>query len=208
MSKKADNHLSALLTDYDVMGLGEGNRTAGANVLAAMAITLANISRTGSGIESPGLGRMRVGLSALVGGSLSSSLVTDNVITEAAIRQNILSAKLERLFGDKLADARKKGLKAIEFPSGPGVNPSENALFHLEQKDSLIPVDVLELWEEVLKVPPNPRIEDLVVIRLRPDLDFQLPRRNRTKARCRNRKQKLAKRNGYGVSYRAYFDGD
>ena len=71
MTTEADQHLQKLLTDFDAYALGEGDMAAGLNVLATMAITLANISRTGSGIESPGLGRMRVGASLLVGGSLT-----------------------------------------------------------------------------------------------------------------------------------------
>ena len=161
MPAKTNPHFQNLLSDFSVIGLGEGDRIAGANVLCAMAITLANISRTGSGIQSPGLGRLRAGMSLLVSGSLSSSLISDDVINEVAICQSNLSAHLERLFRDKLADSQKKGLTSTEFPSGPKVNYSENALFQLEQKESLVAFDVLEKWGEVLHTPPNPRIEDL-----------------------------------------------
>ena len=161
MTTENNHHFQKLLTTFDAIGLGEGDRIAGGNLLAAMAITLANISRTGSGIGSPGLGRMRAGMSALVSGSLSSSLINDDVVREVAINQNNLSAQLQRLFGDKLADARKNGLTSIEFPSGPKANPSENALFQLEQKESLVTYDVQDKWAEALHYPPNPRIEDL-----------------------------------------------
>ena len=162
MSPEEEKDFNELLTTFDAMGLGQGDRVAGTNLLAAMASALANVSRTGSGIQSHGIGRLRAGASVLVTGSMSSSLVTDNVVTEVAICQNNLSAQVLRLMGDKLADAQKKGLKVVEFPSGPKANPSENALFLLEQKDSPFTIDVQETWMEVLRSAPNPRIGDLV----------------------------------------------
>lgn len=142
MTSRKQKHLQTLLTTFDAAGLGEGegDPVAGTNLLAAMAITLANISRPGSGIESPGLGRIRAGASLLASGGFSSSLIADRVVTELTIRQNNLTAQLRRLIGDKIADVRKEKLTAVEFPAGSEANYAENALFQLEQRDSLVPI--------------------------------------------------------------------
>jgi hypothetical protein len=161
MHTKEQKNLQSLLNIFNVAGLGQGDLNAGANQLAAMACTLANVSRSGCGIESPGLGRIRAGASLLVSGGFSSSLVTDNIVAELAIRQNNLTAQLRRLIGDKIADARDKKITMTAFPSGPKANPAENAMFQLEQRDSLASLDATEKWAEVVSSPPNPRIDDL-----------------------------------------------
>ncbi len=108
MTAEEQDHLIQTLVTFGAPSLGEGDGDAGANVLAAMACTLANLARTGSGIASPRLGRLRAGGNFLVHGALSSSLVHDDVTAEVAIRQNNLIAGLRRLMGDKLADAQKR----------------------------------------------------------------------------------------------------
>ena len=81
----------------------------------------------------------------MVSGGLSASLISDETVTELAIRQNNLIAQLRRLIGDKIADARKKKLTVVEFPTGPAAtNTSENAIFQLEQKDSLAGLEAPE----------------------------------------------------------------
>ncbi len=152
--------LAELLTSFNATWLGEGDINAGTNLLVAKAIMLSNLSRTGCGIEPPDLNRLKAGCSMLVSGGLSSSFVSET-IGEVAIRQNNLNAQIARLFQDKYKEAKKQGQKRFEFPSGPGVNASENALFHLEQEDSLLYSDPLGEWAEVLSYPPNPRIDDL-----------------------------------------------
>ena len=156
--------LTSLRATFDACGLGDGDPVIGTNVLVAMAVTLANVSRTGSGIATPGSGRLRAGGSLLTSGGNTSSLVRDKVIEELAIRQNNLLSQLRRLLSDKIADAKRQGLKAAEFPEGPNPNHSSDALFQLEQRDSLTRVhdqDVLDLWAQVLALPANPRIDDL-----------------------------------------------
>ncbi len=173
--------LKNLLTSFNATWLGEGDINAGTNLLVVNAVTLSNLSRTGCGIQPSKLNRMKAGCSLLVSGALSSSHAVNDVVIEVGIRQNNLTAQLRRLIGDKLADAKKKGQRTIEFPSGPEANGSENALFNLEQKDSLIHCEPQEQWAEALKFPPNPRIDDLaarpkmlVTVKGPKDLDKQL----------------------------------
>ena len=161
MTDKNSDHLQTLLTKFHATSLGEGDVNTGANVLSAMAVTLANLARTGSGIHTKEHSRMRVGTHLLISGGLSSSLVTDDVLANVAVCQNNLTAHLRRLFNDKRADAKNQGLKAMEFPGGAEANYSENALFQLEHKDSMTMEDPVEQWRTVLELPPNPRIDDL-----------------------------------------------
>lgn len=160
IANRSDQALDKLLTSFNATWLGQGDINAGTNLLVARAVTLSNLSRTGCGIQLPGLNRLRAGASLLVTGGSSSSLVSE-AVAEVAIRQNNLTAQIERLIRDKIEEARKHGAKSVEFPTGPGANISENALFQLEQEDSLIPVDPLEEWSKVLNFPPSPRIDDL-----------------------------------------------
>lgn len=161
MDKRESEALCELFTAYNAAFLGEGDTNTGANLLVAMAATLANVSRPGSGIWASGSLMLRVETNLIVSGGLSSSLVTDRVIRELAIRQNVVIEQMRRLIGDKIAEAKSERLKMVEFPTGPQDNASQNAIYQLEQKESLVPCNVLETWEEVLLRPPNPRIEDL-----------------------------------------------
>ena len=181
MSPKELKDLRNLLTTFNATWLGEGDINAGTNLLVTMAITLSNLSRTGCGIQPSKLERMRAGCSVLVSGALSSSHAVDDVVIGVGIHQNHLTAQLRRLIGDKVAEARNKGLKMTEFPSGPEANTAENALFQLEQRDPAISSQAEELWAEALMFPPNPRIDDLaarpkilVTARGAKDLDKQL----------------------------------
>jgi len=152
--------LNELLASFNATWLGEGDINAGTNLLVAEVITLSNLCRTGCGIQLTELNRMKAGCSLFVGGALSSSFISE-MRGEVAILQNNLTAHLCRFVGDKIADAQKKGLKLMEFPSGPGANAAENALFQLEQKDSIYLLDQQEEWSKVLNSPPSPRIEEI-----------------------------------------------
>ena len=184
MNETKLKHLKKLLTTFNATCLGEGDTNSGANSLAVMTVTLANASRTGSGIQTKELGRMRAGTSLLVGSGLTSSLVQDKVITETIICQNNLVAQIRRLMGDKISEAARKGIKLAQFPTGPNPNYAQNALYNLEQSEKesgIFPSEVLHKWEDVLVLQPNPRIDDLaarpkilVTARNARDLDGQL----------------------------------
>jgi hypothetical protein len=184
MNETESKHLQELLTTFKATCLGEGDTNAGANLLVAMTVNLANGSRTGSGIQTKELGRLRVGTSLLVGSGLTSSLVLDKVITEAITCQNNLVAQIRRLKDYKIADAERKELKSAHFPTGPTPNHAQNALYQLEQseKESRIhPSEARHKWETVIGLQPNPRIDDLaarpkilVTARNSRDLESQL----------------------------------
>ncbi len=86
--------VSRLLAAFDASTLGEGDPVAGANVLVAMAVSLANIHRPGSCLVAKDGERLAVGTSLLVSGSLSADLVSERVLSGLAEHQNNLIAHL------------------------------------------------------------------------------------------------------------------
>lgn len=158
---KLNNHLANLLETFNATWLGEGDTNAGTNLLVAMAATLANVARPGSGIVASKCLTLRAGANLIVSGGLSSGLVSDRVLRELLFRQNNVIAQLRRLLEDKIADSQREGVRSVKFPSGARDNASQNALYGLEEKESLVCANRLDSWEEVMLTPPNPRIEHL-----------------------------------------------
>jgi hypothetical protein len=79
MSPNTNNQLTRLLTTFDVQRLGEGDMSAGANVIAAMACAIANIHLNGSRIASGDGPSFRIGSSVLAYGPLTSALIAELV---------------------------------------------------------------------------------------------------------------------------------
>ena len=73
--EKAAEPLQRLFELFNVRALGDGDTAAGANTLAAMAVTIANISAPETGLVHNG-DVLSVGTSLLVSGSLTASLLT------------------------------------------------------------------------------------------------------------------------------------
>ena len=83
-----------LLEAFGALPLGEGDPVAGANVLAVMAISLANVQRPGTGLASADRAKLPVGTSLVVTGPLSAGLVGERVLRGLAIHQNSVAAHL------------------------------------------------------------------------------------------------------------------
>jgi hypothetical protein len=111
MKSESDQHLSDLLTTFDATGLGEGDPVAGLNLLAAMAVSLANLSRPGSGIMTKEGRLVPAGCNLLASGSLVTSLVLDGVVTPVSRCQANLLAQLARLLEDDAAGGAKSTLR-------------------------------------------------------------------------------------------------
>jgi hypothetical protein len=79
MSSDTTNKLTRLLHTFDAQRLGEGDMSAGANVLAAMACAIANIHRHGARIAFGDGPSYRIGSSVLAYGPLTSALVAERV---------------------------------------------------------------------------------------------------------------------------------
>jgi hypothetical protein len=92
MSPQYTQRLTRLLATFDTERIGEGNLSAGANVLAAMACSIANIHRYGACITSSDGASFHVGSSLLASGPLTSSLISERVTTPlAALQTNMLA---------------------------------------------------------------------------------------------------------------------
>lgn len=86
--------LLRLLQVFDAESLGEGDMAAGANVLAAKCIALANSYPPGACLVSDDGSRLTVGLSFASIGGLTNSLIAEKVIAPLACLQNNLSDHL------------------------------------------------------------------------------------------------------------------
>ena len=167
MSKpsQTDLHLAKFLASFDATQLGEGDINAGANLLAAMAVTLGNLARPGSGIRPPSGRLLPVGTNLLATGPLVSSLVIDEVVTPVGRCQDNLLAQLTRLLKDDATERVKETPRQWALSKGPKSNAGESALFQLMTRDSDLPPLMgsrEDEWLAVLSEPPADRLEDLV----------------------------------------------
>ncbi|MEX2580597.1 MAG: hypothetical protein WD342_16185 [Verrucomicrobiales bacterium] len=162
---QTDHHLANFLASFDTTQLGEGDIDAGANLLAAMAVTLGNLARPGSGIRPPSGRLLPVGTNLLATGPLVSSLVIDEVVTPVGRCQDNLLAQLTRLLKDDATERAKETPRQWVLSKGPQCNEGENALLQLMTRDSdLAPLmrSREDEWMSVLSEPPAHRLEDLV----------------------------------------------
>lgn len=94
MNTTSPARLVDLLHQFDAVSLGEGDVAAGANVLAAKCISLANLSPPGSCLVTPEGAQLPVGLSFMTAGGLTNSLVGEKVLNPISMIQNNLSDHL------------------------------------------------------------------------------------------------------------------
>jgi hypothetical protein len=94
MTPEANRHLNELLHIFGTASLGEGDPVAGANLLAAMAASIANISPPGSGLQAPDGETLETGASLLVSGGHSTSIVDEKILSGLGGRQNNLNSHL------------------------------------------------------------------------------------------------------------------
>jgi hypothetical protein len=164
MSPKDEKELQKFFTTFDVIGLGEGDRVAGLNLLAATAVTLANISRPGSGILTPGGRLIPVGCNLLASGPLVTSLVLDEVVTPVGRHQANLLAQLDRLLEDDAAEGAKSTPRQWTLSRATKPSPGEQALFRLATSSSDMPLfgTYEDEWASVVGDAPSQRFADLV----------------------------------------------
>lgn len=155
-------HLHSLLTRFGVERLGEGDLAAGANLLAAMASSVANIQRPGSGLITGDGETIAVGTSVIVSGPRSASLISEKVLAGLANRQNNLAAQL-----------RKKAQSLAEEPKNTAWPKAPSPADFMASVQESIP-DILfqpgawfqkqgaaEKWCNLVETPVTPTFEDL-----------------------------------------------
>ena len=155
MSPTDTPHLGNFLKLAEAERLGEGDLVAGANLLAAMAISLANIHRPGSGLEARYGETIGVGASCIISGSLSASLVGERVLTGLGEFQNNLINRLGRI-------SDGTGHRACHIGRA---DDWEDAIFDsLCRNQSPIVTDeeAHELWARILQTPVQREIRDFL----------------------------------------------
>jgi hypothetical protein len=168
MNETESKHLQNLLTIFDARALGEGDATVGANLLAAMALTLSNLARPGSGIQTPDMRLIEVSCNLLASGARLTDMIRDEVITPAGRFQNNILAHVGRLLeSDKEQNERPLQSLAREWnilrSGAPSVGESKFlGLMTLDPKSNLVPEGVDDAWLDVVDIAPNPNFYDMV----------------------------------------------
>lgn len=168
MDETESKHLQDLLTIFDARALGEGDATVGANLLAAMAITLGNLARPGSGIQAPDQRLIPVDCNLLASGARLSDMIRDEVVTTVGRFQNNILAHVGRLLeSDKEQNERPLQSLAREWNIRKSGSPSAGeskflGLMTLDPRSNLVPEGVDDAWLDVVNIAPNPNFHDMV----------------------------------------------
>jgi len=154
MSPQDSQHLHALLRNFGAERLGEGDVTAGANVLAAMAVSLANVQRPGSGLATWEGNTIAAGASLLVSGAHSCSLISDRVLRGVATRQNNLTAR----FGQRRTREIDKGGGSAGMPqtvsSDLAASWAETVMQQLGEPGAITDQQATEFWGALVRITP------------------------------------------------------
>lgn len=168
MIETESKHLRHLLTAFDARALGEGDETTGINLLAAMAITQANLAHPGSGIRTTDGRLIPVGCNLLAAGARTTNMVLDDVVMPVGRCQNNLLGQLARLLKSDKAEG-ERSLRNLPrkwiLSKGQTGNAGENALFQL-MVDGGEQVPLLgtreDQWVNVVGFAPSEHFGDLV----------------------------------------------
>ena len=161
MTPQANRHLNELLHIFGAARLGEGDPVAGANLLAAMATSIANIAPPGSGLQAPDGETLEVGASLLVSGSHGASLVAAKVLRQLGTRQNHLNSHLRGRVRQVAKEAEPR--EAIDF-SAAGVFRAYHAGRQMEALFKLGQVreeEVAHAWTQLLQHPASIDFDEL-----------------------------------------------
>ncbi len=146
-----------LLQRFSALSLGEGDINAGANALAAMALSLSNLLRPDSIALSLDGASVSLGSSFLVTGALSSGVVTDRVVNPLRYFQNNILSHVAHL--GEIEARRKKvntdaGMNIKPGPDGPHFN-MESMIEEIQKAGYA--ADKLKYFQGLLR-PPTGRI--------------------------------------------------
>jgi hypothetical protein len=171
--------LQQLLTNFQVEALGHGDANEGANVLAAMATTIANLAPTDANVQTPDGRPARLGVNLLVSGSASAAAVLDEIITEVGRRQSNLASNLSDYLEWIKEQSEKPGAELP--PMAPGSNSLIDALAETQTETDPLYGSRADPWIRILNEAPSEQLPDLacrpkfLVTATRPsDLEAQL----------------------------------
>ncbi|MEO5917266.1 MAG: hypothetical protein ABIS50_23750 [Luteolibacter sp.] len=151
--------LIGFLNVFQVATLGDGDAIAGVNMLASMAITLADLAAEDGSVSNRDGSPARLGTNLLIIGSASSGRAVDEIITEVGRRQTNLVAHLQYYLEATNELRRQQG---ATLPStGRGSGAAED-VFSTTQS----PLEPLfgirqDYWCQALMDPPNETVTDL-----------------------------------------------
>ena len=161
MTPTPDDYLNHLLTTFNVKALGEGDPVAGANLLTAMACSLANIAPQGSGLVTKDGATIKAGTSLLFTGSHSASLVTDSVLVELGRKQNNFNSILRQEIRQLQEDAQRKTPRARSTPDAPA-NLKETTIEMLRTAGAIHPRESASLWAGLTEEPAQANFGELL----------------------------------------------
>lgn len=179
MNQSEHQSLQRFLTTFQVNDLGEGDINAGVNLLAAMALTLANLAPVDESVCLPHGAPVHLGASLLVSGAVSSGRIVDEVLAEAALVQTYFTKHLLKHQEWILEVAQKPALSPP--PTGPAVSANDQLLSQVLSEIEPLMGTRQEMWNDILRTKPGERFHDLahrpkfLVSAARPrDLESQL----------------------------------
>lgn len=168
MSQNESDHLRHILTIFDARSLGEGDEAIGANLLAAMAISLANLAHPGSGIRTPDGRLIEVGCNLLAAGARTTNMVLDDVVRPVSRCQDNLLGQLARLLKNDKAE-EDRPLQSLprkwNLSKGQTRNAGENSLLQLMSDGAeLGPLFGTreDQWIDIVGSAPSEHFSDLV----------------------------------------------
>ncbi len=162
MSPNTTRYFNELLTIFDAAHLGEGDLVTGANRLAAMACSLANIARPGSCLLAADESTLKVGTSLLVSGPHSAGLISSEVLGGLGDRQNNLLTHLRKHRRKTEEDSKRKGPKMN--PDPPLLPPDAQSAF-LGSNSDLEDIGDFEAsthWGTLVREPARLDVDDFV----------------------------------------------
>lgn len=150
-----------LLHQFNALSLGEGNLNAGANTLAAMALTLANIAPLGSCLTDDDDGMsVSVGANLLVRGASSCSIIDDRVLALLQrLQGNVYAHIRQRLERKKQSEGRIS--EARMFPNKGEKDRPPTVLDRLEKNEFMTDVSFESEWRSLLRPPLDPEIGEI-----------------------------------------------
>ena len=160
MSPEDNRNLDNLLNNFGAARLGEGDVVAGANLLTAMAIALANVQRPGGGLVTWDGDMITVGSSLLISGAHSCSLISERVLDGLATRQVNLIARLSRRKRDTGTATGHSGSYQT-CASDPAALWDGAIMEQLCQPGAMTDHQANESWGLIVQVPPRVDVRDL-----------------------------------------------
>jgi hypothetical protein len=158
--KKDTKALESLLTAFEVTCLGEGDTNAGANLLATMAVTLADLAPTDNTILTKDERPARLGVNLLVTGPASAGLVEDEILPEVSRRQANLWNYLQRYAEHIKQQQQKQG--ASLPPMDPKSGAPEDRVAETQYELESLCHTRAESWGRIFTETPEEDVTALI----------------------------------------------